>query len=72
MVSNSRINSWETWFIFNLQRKKNKIVMHPAYYIFRFPMNHEHHDFFIFIYTYLSNYPLQQLANTSTLASSWS
>ncbi len=33
MVPNSRINSWETWFIFNLRRRINKLVTHPAYYI---------------------------------------
>jgi hypothetical protein len=32
-VPNSRINSWETWFIFNLRRRINKLVTHPAYYI---------------------------------------
>jgi hypothetical protein len=47
-VPNSKINSWETWFIFNLRRKITKLVTHPAYYIFRFLMNHGHHDFFIY------------------------
>ncbi len=50
-MPNSRINSWETWFIFNLRRKK-QLVTHPAYYFFRFSMNHKHHDFlYTFIHT---------------------
>jgi hypothetical protein len=32
MVPNLRINSRETWFTFNLRRKMNKLVTHPAYY----------------------------------------
>jgi hypothetical protein len=41
--------------------------MHPAYFIFRFTINHDQH-FFMYIYTYLSGYSLQHLANMSILA----
>jgi hypothetical protein len=44
----------------------NKKVTHPAYYIFRFTINHDHH-FFIYIYTYLVAIP----CSTSRICPSW-
>jgi hypothetical protein len=51
-LPNSRINSWETWFIFNLP--KNKQISHTfdILYLrfFSFLMNHEHHIFYTHLY----------------------
>jgi hypothetical protein len=52
-VPNSRINSWETWFIFNL-RKNELSVIQTTYCIlslsFSFPMNHGCYNFYIHLY----------------------
>ncbi len=70
-VPDSRINSQETGFIFNLQRAINKLVAQASILYLRFSVNHKHNSFsFIYIYTYLSGYSLQHLANMSILASS--
>ncbi len=69
----SRINSWESWFIFNL--RKNKQVS-------RAPSTYTSHSFNLqswgnimnllyHIHTYLSSYLLQHLANGSISVSFW-
>jgi hypothetical protein len=49
----------------------NNLVMHLVYYIFRLPKNHEHHDLFIHIYTYLSGSSLPRLANCPSWSCPW-
>ncbi len=67
MVPNSRINSWLSWFIFNLSEKIYKLVacLVHNYCILSTPKLKQ------FMNTYLSSYPLQHLANASISASSW-
>jgi hypothetical protein len=70
-VPNSRIYSWETWFIFNL--RENKEISHATDILhlgISFSNESRTSRSFIYIYTYLSSYSLQHLANMSILASS--
>ncbi len=56
-MPNSRINSWETWFTFNLRKNKQISCMSNILYLrsflFLFPTSHEQYNFlYTFIHTW--------------------
>ncbi len=65
-MSNSRINSWETWFIFTCQTWAHQ--SHARHTILRFSMNHEHHNFFL--YTFIHTWAAIP-CSTSRICPSW-
>jgi hypothetical protein len=69
----SRINSWESWFIFNLQKNKQVSCAPSTYTSPSFNLQSWSNIMILLyhIYTYLGSYLLQHLANGSISVSFW-